>query len=154
MFSYARLETCARQSGRIGVCPPRSGATLDSRMDSCRKLENHAEAVALNYFAYNFIKIHRTLRRESSLRLPESERPWSVERFGCLLGCGGGRKERHKMRLRSLFVVFGAHFRSLRINSNIFSSSAFRPSTRRNSFLASGLTCFWNHSGFRGLISK
>jgi hypothetical protein len=27
-----------------------------------RKLENHAAAIALNYFAYNFIKIHRTLR--------------------------------------------------------------------------------------------
>jgi hypothetical protein len=27
-----------------------------------RKLENHAATVALNYFAYNFIKIHRTLR--------------------------------------------------------------------------------------------
>ena len=27
-----------------------------------RKIENHAAAVALNYFAYNFIRIHRTLR--------------------------------------------------------------------------------------------
>ena len=27
-----------------------------------RKIQNHAAAVALNYFAYNFIKIHRTLR--------------------------------------------------------------------------------------------
>jgi len=27
-----------------------------------RKLENHEAAVALNYLAYNFIKIHRTLR--------------------------------------------------------------------------------------------
>jgi hypothetical protein len=27
-----------------------------------RKLENHAAAVALNYFAYNFIKVHRSLR--------------------------------------------------------------------------------------------
>src|SRR5258708_10841893 len=26
-----------------------------------RKLENHAAATALNYFAYNFLKIHRTL---------------------------------------------------------------------------------------------
>ncbi len=29
--------------------------------DWLRKLENHAAAAALNYFAYNFIKIHRTL---------------------------------------------------------------------------------------------
>jgi len=27
-----------------------------------RKLRNHAAATSLNYFAYNFIKIHRTLR--------------------------------------------------------------------------------------------
>jgi hypothetical protein len=27
-----------------------------------RKIESHAAAIALNYFAYNFIKIHRTLR--------------------------------------------------------------------------------------------
>jgi hypothetical protein len=27
-----------------------------------RKIENHMAAVALNYFAYNFIKIHSTLR--------------------------------------------------------------------------------------------
>jgi hypothetical protein len=27
-----------------------------------RKMENHAAATALNYFAYNFIRIHRTLR--------------------------------------------------------------------------------------------
>jgi hypothetical protein len=29
---------------------------------SSRKARNHSVAVALNYFAYNFIKIHRTLR--------------------------------------------------------------------------------------------
>ncbi len=27
-----------------------------------KKIENHSAAVALGYFAYNFIKIHRTLR--------------------------------------------------------------------------------------------
>jgi hypothetical protein len=27
-----------------------------------RKFENHEAAVALNYFVYNFIRIHRTLR--------------------------------------------------------------------------------------------
>jgi hypothetical protein len=36
-----------------------------------RKLRNHAAATALNYFAYNFIKIHRTLR--------VTDRLWSVE---------------------------------------------------------------------------
>lgn len=32
-----------------------------------RKLDNHAAAVALNYFAYNFIKIHRTLRMSPAM---------------------------------------------------------------------------------------
>jgi hypothetical protein len=33
-----------------------------------RTMENHAAATALNYFAYNFIKIHRTLRTSPELR--------------------------------------------------------------------------------------
>lgn len=33
------------------------------------KMENHAAATALNYFAYNFIKIHRTLRTSQLWRL-------------------------------------------------------------------------------------
>ena len=32
-----------------------------------RKLQNHEAAVALNYFAYNFIKIHRTLRASPAM---------------------------------------------------------------------------------------
>ena len=32
-----------------------------------RKIENHAAAIALNYFAYNFIKIHRTLRMSPAM---------------------------------------------------------------------------------------
>jgi hypothetical protein len=34
-----------------------------------RKIENHMAAVALNYFAYNFCKIHTSLRA-SRLRWP------------------------------------------------------------------------------------
>ena len=37
-----------------------------------RKLENHEAAVALNYFAYNFIKIHRTLRVTPALAAKHS----------------------------------------------------------------------------------
>ena len=46
-------------------CEKSSGKQALERPDLCReasKLENHAAAVALTYFAYNFIKIHRTLR--------------------------------------------------------------------------------------------
>jgi hypothetical protein len=44
-----------------------------------RKLENHAAAVALNYFAYNFIKIHRTLRTSPAMAAGVTDRLWSVE---------------------------------------------------------------------------
>ena len=44
-----------------------------------RKLENHAAATALNYFAYNFIKIHRTLRTSPAMAAGVTDRLWSVE---------------------------------------------------------------------------
>jgi hypothetical protein len=44
-----------------------------------RKLENHAAAVALNYFAYKFIKIHRTLRMSPAMAAGVTDRLWSVE---------------------------------------------------------------------------
>ena len=43
-----------------------------------RKLENHAAAVALNYFAYNFIKIHRTLRMTPAVTAGVTDRSWDV----------------------------------------------------------------------------
>jgi hypothetical protein len=43
-----------------------------------RKLENHAAAVALNYFAYNFIKIHRTLRTSPAMAAGVADRLWDV----------------------------------------------------------------------------
>jgi hypothetical protein len=43
-----------------------------------RKLENHAAAVALNYFAYNFIKIHRTLRMPPAMAAGVTDRLWDV----------------------------------------------------------------------------
>jgi IS1 family transposase len=44
-----------------------------------RKLENHAAAVALNYFAYNFVKIHQTLRTSPAMAAGVTDRLWSVE---------------------------------------------------------------------------
>jgi len=41
-----------------------------------RKIQNHAAAVALNYFAYNFIKIHRTLRVSPAMAAGASDRLW------------------------------------------------------------------------------
>jgi len=43
-----------------------------------RKLENHAAATALNYFAYNFIKIHRTLRMSPAMAAGVVDRLWDV----------------------------------------------------------------------------
>lgn len=44
-----------------------------------RKMENHAAATALNYFSYNFIKIHRTLRVSPAMAAGVTDRLWSVE---------------------------------------------------------------------------
>lgn len=44
-----------------------------------RKIENHAAAVALNYFAYNFIKIHRTLRMSPAMAAGVTDRLWEVK---------------------------------------------------------------------------
>jgi hypothetical protein len=47
-----------------------------------RKLENHAAATALNYFAYNSVKIHRTLRTAAGV----TDRLWSAEDLVALWG--------------------------------------------------------------------
>lgn len=43
-----------------------------------RKIQNHEAAVALNYFAYNFIKIHRTLRVTPAMAAGVTDRLWEV----------------------------------------------------------------------------
>ena len=43
-----------------------------------RKLQNHQAAVALNYFAYNFIKIDRTLRISPAMAAGVADRLWDV----------------------------------------------------------------------------
>ena len=43
-----------------------------------RKIENHIAAVALGYFAYNFIKIHRTLRVTPAMAAGVTTRLWDV----------------------------------------------------------------------------
>lgn len=51
-----------------------------------RKQENHAHAVALNFFAHNFIRVHTTLTKEAGGRKMTpamcarlTDRPWTVE---------------------------------------------------------------------------
>lgn len=43
-----------------------------------RKIENHAAVVALNYFAYNFIRIHRSLRVSPAMAAGVTDHLWSV----------------------------------------------------------------------------
>jgi hypothetical protein len=43
-----------------------------------RKIENHMAAVAINYFAYNFIKIHRTLRVTLAMAAGVTDRLFDV----------------------------------------------------------------------------
>jgi len=43
-----------------------------------RKIENHMAAVALNYFAYNFTKIHTTLRASPAMAAGVTDRLFHV----------------------------------------------------------------------------
>jgi len=43
-----------------------------------KKIENHIASVALTYFAYNFIKIHRTLRTTPAMAAGVTDRLWEV----------------------------------------------------------------------------
>jgi hypothetical protein len=43
-----------------------------------RKLRNHEASVALNYFAYNFVRIHRTLRMSPAMAAGVTTRLWDV----------------------------------------------------------------------------
>ena len=59
-----------------------------------RKLENHAAATALNYFAYNFIKIHRTLRMSPAMAAGVTDRLWNVNDLVALWDSYERRAER------------------------------------------------------------
>jgi hypothetical protein len=57
-----------------------------------RKIENHAAAVTLNYFSYNFIKIHRTLRVTPAMAAGVTNRLWDMSDLVALLVAGEGKK--------------------------------------------------------------
>jgi hypothetical protein len=59
-----------------------------------RKVENHAAAVALNYFAYNFIQIHRTLRCTLAMAAGVTDHLWSVDDLVALWESEERRQER------------------------------------------------------------
>jgi hypothetical protein len=50
-----------------------------------RKVENHMAAVAINYFAYNFIKIHSSLRVTPAMAAGATQRVFDVSDLVSLL---------------------------------------------------------------------
>jgi hypothetical protein len=57
-----------------------------------RKLENHAAAVSLQYFVYNFIRIHRTLRVTPAMAAGVTDRLWEVSDLVALLEAAESKK--------------------------------------------------------------
>ena len=49
-----------------------------------KKSENHEAAAALNYFAYNFIKIHDTLRCTPAMEAGFTNKLWEVSELFAL----------------------------------------------------------------------
>jgi IS1 family transposase len=59
-----------------------------------KKIENHTAAVALYYFSYNFIKIHKTLRCTPAMAAGVTHRLWEVSDLVALLETAEGGLER------------------------------------------------------------
>lgn len=57
-----------------------------------RKLENHSAAVALQYFVYNFIRLHRTLRTTPAMASGVTTRLWEVSDLVGLLEASESKK--------------------------------------------------------------
>jgi IS1 family transposase len=57
-----------------------------------RKLRNHRAAVALNYFAHNFVRINRTLRMSPAMAAGVTERLWEVSDIVALLEAAESKK--------------------------------------------------------------
>jgi hypothetical protein len=51
-----------------------------------KKIENHCAAVALGYFAYNFIKVHRTLRMTPAMAAGVASRLWDAMDLAAAFG--------------------------------------------------------------------
>ena len=65
---------------------PHRHATLHAAVQRfSRKIENLAAAVALNYFANNFVRIHRTLRMSPAMAAGVTDRLFAVSDLVTLL---------------------------------------------------------------------
>jgi IS1 family transposase len=90
-----------------------------------RKIENHAAAVALNYFAYNFIRIHRSLRVSPAMAAGITEHLWSTDDL--ISSIKGEVKKKH-IPFGWNFSCFAAHL----IERDLFCSSAACARSRGN----------------------
>jgi hypothetical protein len=59
-----------------------------------KKVDNHAAAVALGYFAYNFIRIHRSLRVTPAMAADVTDRLWEVSDLVAAWTASERREER------------------------------------------------------------
>ena len=67
--------------------------------DFQEKIENHAASVALGYFAYNFIKIHRAIRMSPAMGAGVTGKLWEVRNLVATWEASSrGGKERRKYR--------------------------------------------------------
>jgi IS1 family transposase len=57
-----------------------------------RKLENHAAAVSLQYFVYNFVRIHRSLSVSPAMAMGVTDRLWEVSDLVALLEASESKK--------------------------------------------------------------
>jgi IS1 family transposase len=57
-----------------------------------RKIRNHAASVALNYFAYNFIQIHKTIRMSPAMAAGVADQLWDVNDLVCLWKSYGNKE--------------------------------------------------------------
>jgi len=70
-----RLTTVERQNLSVRMTVRRFTRLTNA---FSKKIENHIAAVALGYSAYNFIKIHRTLRVTPAMAAGVTDRLWEV----------------------------------------------------------------------------
>lgn len=57
-----------------------------------RKIRNHEAAVNLNYFAYNFVRLHKTLRCSPAMAAGVTNRLWEVSDIVALLEAAESKK--------------------------------------------------------------
>jgi hypothetical protein len=57
-----------------------------------RKLRNHKAAVDLNYFAYNFVRLHKSLRMSPAMAAGVSTKLWEVSDIVALLEAAESKK--------------------------------------------------------------